>query len=144
MKGLGMKHFGTSIEINAAPEKIWAILTDAAAYPAWDPNMLKLEGTIAANQRLTIYTKLAPNRAFKPIVSAFDAPKWMVWESGMPLGLFKGVRTFKLEALGENHTRFTTQETFSGLLMPLFGKTIPDLDPVFAEFGKAIKARAEA
>jgi uncharacterized protein YndB with AHSA1/START domain len=32
-----MKEYRASTTIKASPEKIWAILTDAAKYPEWDP-----------------------------------------------------------------------------------------------------------
>jgi hypothetical protein len=138
-----MKEFSASIDINASPETIWKILTDASKYIEWDANMLKLEGTIAPAQKLTIYTKLAPNRAFTPTVVEFDTNRKMVWSSGMPLGLFKGARTFTLEPLGDGRTRFSMRETFTGLLEPMISGSIPDMNPVFAEFASALKKRAE-
>jgi uncharacterized protein YndB with AHSA1/START domain len=56
-----MKAFSTTTEINAAPETIWRILTDAPKYPEWDPGMIRIEGSIAPGQPITIYTKAAPN-----------------------------------------------------------------------------------
>ena len=137
-----MKHFGASADINASAETIWSILTDAASYPEWDPNMVKLEGTVAAGETVTAHTKLS-SRAFPAQVSVFEPNKKMVWSSGMPLGLFKGARTFTLEAQGEDATRVTVEETFTGLLMPIFGRTIPDLQPSFDSFVAGLKARAE-
>lgn len=139
-----MKAYSATTQINATAETVWEILTDGAAYPAWDPAMISLEGTIAPGAQITIVTKLAPNRPFKPNVSTFDPPRHMVWSSGMPFGLFKGVRTFQIEAAGEGAVTFTLTEVFSGLMLPLFGASIPDMNPVFAEFCAALKARAEA
>jgi hypothetical protein len=42
----------------------------------------------------------------------------MVWSRGMPLGLFKGVRTFTLAADGAA-TRFTMREEYTGPLLPM-------------------------
>jgi hypothetical protein len=137
-----MKVFEASTLIHAAPDTIWAILTDASQYTTWDPGMIKLEGRIAANEKLTIYAKVAPGRAFHVTVSAFDAPKRMVWSSGMPMGLFKGERTFLLTPQGAD-TQFSTREEFSGFLLPLIGRTLPDLNSIFATFCAALKARAE-
>jgi hypothetical protein len=131
-------------EINASPEKIWGILTDASKYTDWDPGMLKLEGNIAPNGKLNIWAKISPKRAFKVTVSEFVPNRKMVWVSGMPLGLFKGERTFTLEPLGNNKVNFTVQEVFSGLLLPLIGRTVPDMNPTFAAFAKGLKDRAEA
>lgn len=139
-----MKTFSASTEINASPETIWRILTDAQHYTDWDPGMIRLEGTIAPGEQITIYAKVAPNRAFKPTVTVFEPHRKMVWRSGMPLGLFGGERTFLLEPLGNQRVRFTLREEFSGLLLPVFGKSIPDMNPIFAAFNSALKKRAEA
>ena len=137
-----MKVFTATTEIQAAPETIWRILTDAPHYPEWDPGMIRIEGTIAPGEQLTIYTKAAPERAFKPSVVEFQPNRKMVWRSGMPLGLFQGARTFTLEPSG-NRVKFTLREEFSGLLLPMIGRSIPDLSPVFAAFAAALKQRAE-
>ena len=36
--------FTATTEINAAPETIWRIVTDAAKYPDWDPGIIRIEG----------------------------------------------------------------------------------------------------
>lgn len=138
-----MKVFSATTEINASPEAIWAILTDAAKYTEWDPAMLRLEGTIAAGQTITIYTKAAPQRAFKPKVAEFEPNRKMVWRSGMPFGLFKGERTFVLDPLGQNRVKFSMREEFTGPMLAMIGKSIPDLTSTFEAFAAALKQRAE-
>lgn len=138
-----MKVSSATTEIKASPEKIWSILTDSTKYTEWDPGMVSLTGTIAPGEKLTIYAKISPNRAFKVTVSEFVPNRKMVWGSGMPLGLFKGERTFTLEPQGDGLTKFTLQEVFTGLMLPLIGGSIPDMNPTFAEFAAALKARAE-
>ena len=59
-----MKTFSATTNIKASPETIWGILTDAPNYPAWDPGVDRIEGTIAPDEQITAYTKLSPNRAF--------------------------------------------------------------------------------
>lgn len=137
-----MKAFSTTVEIYASPETIWGILTDGEAYTTWDPGMVSLKGQIAPGNPLEIRTRVAPDQVFKPTVSEFEPNRRMVWSSGMPLGLFKGERTFTLEPLGEKHVKFSMQEVFSGLLQPLF--PIPDLTATFEAFSAALKQRAES
>ena len=38
----------------------------------------------------------------------------MTWSGGMPLGLFKGVRTFTLEPADGGATRFSMREEYTG------------------------------
>lgn len=138
-----MKSFSTTIDIQASAETVWAILTNAAQYAEWDPTLIKMEGTIALNQQLTIYSKLAPNRAFTPKVVTFEAPYRMVWSSGMPFGLFKGERTFVLTPT-QGKVRFMMNEAFTGPMMAMIGSSIPDMTEPFKQFATALKARAES
>ena len=42
----------TEIEIGATAERVWDILTDFAAYPAWNPFIPRLDGSVAVGARL--------------------------------------------------------------------------------------------
>lgn len=61
----------------------------------------------------------------------------------MPLGLFKGVRTFTLTPAGSGTTRFTMREEYTGPLLPLIWRSIPDLGPSFTQFAHGLKQRVE-
>ena len=61
--------FSTSISIDAPAMKVWQILTNAEAYPDWDPGMIRLEGEIAPGNKITAYTKISPERAFPVTVT---------------------------------------------------------------------------
>jgi hypothetical protein len=138
-----MKYFSASTNIKAMPDTIWKILTDAPNYPTWDPGVLRIEGTIAKGQSVTAYTKVNPNRAFPAKVTEFVPGQKMIWVGGMPLGLFKGVRTFTLTPKGDGSVDFTLREDYGGPLLPLFAGSIPDLGKTFEDFVAGLKARAE-
>ena len=139
-----MKEFSAKVTINAAPETIWGLLTDAAGYPDWDPGMIRLEGTVAHGKKITAYTKTSPDRAFPVTVSHFVPNKEMTWSSGMPLGLFKAERIFKLTPQGGGTVEFFVHERFTGPMMFLIGRTIPDLSGAFTDFAAGLKAKAES
>jgi hypothetical protein len=61
----------------------------------------------------------------------------------MPLGLFKGVRRFTLTPRDGGATDFRMREEFSGPLLPLIGRSMPDLQPAFEQFADGLKQRAE-
>ena len=67
----------------------------------------------------------------------------MVLTGGLPLGLFKSERTHTLTPSKDEETNFHTEEIFSGLLLPLFGKNIPDLTANFEGFVAALKKQVE-
>src|SRR6478609_4456039 len=126
-----MKEYKASTTINASPEKIWAILLDGSKYPEWDPFADKIEGRIAPGETIKAYTKLSPGRAFPAKVTVFEPGRKMVWSGGMPLGLFKGERTFTLAPYGKGEVDFTVKEAFSGHMVPVIGGSIPDLAEAF-------------
>lgn len=139
-----MKRFATRTTIQASPEAIWAILTDASAYPSWNTTVTKVEGTIAVGQKVTVHAVISPDRSFPVKVSTLDAPRKMVWTGGMPIGfLFKGERTFLLIPQGDGRVEFSMEEIFDGLFSGMITKSIPDLQPAFEEFAACLKARAE-
>lgn len=138
-----MKTFESAITIDAEPAAIWAILTDAAAYPAWNTTVTKVEGTIGLGEKIKVFAKISPDRAFPVKVAELVPNAKMVWSGGMPLGLFKGERTFTLTPK-DGAIEFSMREVFSGLLSPLIERSIPDLQPAFDEFARALKRAAEA
>jgi len=137
-----MKKFSASTIIKATPEKVWQILTDASSYPAWDKSMDHIEGRLALGEKVKFFTKLS-ERAFPLTVTAFEPARKLVLTGGLPLGLFKSERTHSLVPTGQGQTRFHTEEIFSGLLLPVFGRNLPDLTENFEGFVAALKKQAE-
>ncbi|MFO0737399.1 MAG: SRPBCC domain-containing protein [Labilithrix sp.] len=137
------KRFHVSTKIDATPEAIWALLTDGASWPSWNSTVDKVEGKISPGETVKLFVKLNPGRAFPVKVTVFEAPTRMVWTGGMPLGLFKGERTYTLEPKGDGAVEFSMREEFTGLLAGMITKSIPDLQPAFDDFARDLKARAE-
>lgn len=138
-----MESYESSARINAQPEAIWAILTDTASYATWDSGVVRVEGTIALGSTIKVYSKISPERAFPVKVTALEPHRSMVWSGGMPLGLFKGVRTFTITADGDDAARFHMREEFTGPLLGMIWKSMPNLQPSFDQFTAGLKARAE-
>ncbi len=137
-----MKEFTATGTINAKPETIWAILMDASKYPEWDPSAERIEGRIAPGETIKAFTKLSPGRAFPARVSEFEPNRKMVWTGGMPFGLFKGVRTFTLTPK-DGAIEFTIREVFSGPLLGLFARSLPDMTVPFQQFVAGLTEKAE-
>jgi hypothetical protein len=135
--------YRASSSIEADPDTIWSILTDARAYPEWDNDVVRIEGTIAPGERIKLYSELDPKRANPIKVVDFEPGRAMTWKGGMPLGLFTGIRTFELAPESDGVTRFTMEERFSGPLLRLIGPRLPDFGPSFEKFAQGLKQRAE-
>ena len=139
-----MRAYAATSTINASPDAIWAVLTDAPNYTAWDSGVDRVEGTIAPGEKIKVFSKVSPGRAFPVTVTEFTPGQKMVWTGGMPLGLFKGVRSFTLSPEGNGVTRFSMREEYTGPLAPLVWRSIPDLGPSFEQFANGLKSKAES
>jgi hypothetical protein len=67
----------------------------------------------------------------------------MTWTGGMPLGLFRGVRTFRLDPQPDGATKFAMREEYTGPMLKMIWKSMPDLGPTFEKFATGLKQRAE-
>ena len=138
-----MRFYGGRHLISAPPDRVWEVLTDAEALVAADTGVIRLDGTIAAGERITVWSAADPGRGFPVRVREYAAPTLMTWEGGLPLGAFRGVRRFRL--VPENgSTAFQMREDYTGPLAPLIWRTTPDLQPSFDRFARGLAAAAEA
>lgn len=133
-----------SAEIEASPERVWEVLADLAAWPQWESGILRTEGRLEPGARIRVTSAVSPDRTFPLKVTEFDPPHAMTFEGGMPLGLFKGVRTYRLEPRGADRTRLEMREVYSGPLSGMITRSMPDLQPSFETFAQGLKARTEA
>src|SRR5271166_318839 len=135
-----MRYYEASSMIASSPEAMWAVLTNGAAWPSWDSGV---DGQIAHDEKITIRSQAAPRRAFPVKVTDFDPPARLRFSGGMPLGLFRGVRTFEVSPDGTGGTAFRVREEYTGPLLGLVWRSMPDLGPSFDRFAKGLKRRAE-
>ena len=49
-------NISTTIDIGATPERVWAVLTDFASYPAWNPVFCEASGELAVGIQITLKT----------------------------------------------------------------------------------------
>jgi hypothetical protein len=80
-----MKAYDAAAEIKASPAAIWAILTDAPGYQAWDSGVERVEGSIAPGEKIKVVSKANPGRAFPVKVTEFTLGQRRTWSGGMPL-----------------------------------------------------------
>ena len=143
-----MKTLHTAIEIAAPAERIWQILTDLPAYPAWNPFIRRIAGRLAPGARLEV--RLEPpggmGATLRPTVLAADPGRELRWRGSLGVrGLFDGEHRLALEPAGAGRVRFVQEERFTGLLVPLLAGSLDrHTRPGFDAMNRALKARAEA
>ena len=134
--------YQVAVEIDAPPEKVMAVLTRAADYPRWNSTVTKLEGELTRGKTVKLVSVLAPKRTFKLTVSELTAAT-MVWEDGMPFGLFRGVRSFRASGTSKGTTVFAMSEIFSGAMLGMIAKSLPDQRATFETFARDLKKEVE-
>ena len=140
-----MKYFEARSTIKASPARVWQVLTDGEKFPTWDSGIERFEGKIAPGATVKLFVKVNPGRAFPLKVTEFTPQRRMVFSGGMPLGLFRGRRTYTLEPQGSGGgTSFHMREEYTGPLLGMIWKSIPDLGPSFQQFADGLKQQAES
>lgn len=138
-----MRYYEAASKVEASPDAVWAVLTDGAGWSRWDSGVDAVEGKIEPGGTITIRSKVAPGRAFPVKVTAFEPGRRLQFSGRMPLGLFKGVRTYMLTGEGSG-TALKMREEYTGPLLGMMWRSMPDLGPSFKTFANGLKARVEA
>jgi len=141
------KEIKTEIIINAAPEKVWAVLTDFENYPVWNPFIKSLKGEVAVGKEITIL--LSPpessERTFKPTILVYQPAKELRWLGHFLFtGLFDGEHKFELIDNHDGTTTFKQSEDFGGILLWFFsGKIFENTENGFKQMNQKLKELAE-
>lgn len=138
------KSFSATTRIRATPETIWKILTDASDYANWNPEVTKVEGRFAPDEKIAIHKNTVPKVATVKITVFEPARRLvLVGSGGMPEMMLKAERTYTLAPRDGGVVEVMQHLAFSGLMAPLITKSIPDQQPILQEVGEALKKRAE-
>ena len=142
-----MKELRTEVEIQASDKRVWQLLTDFASFPQWNPFIRQAKGEAKVGARLEVHLQPsgASGMTFKPVVLKVEPNRELRWLGRLLIpGLFDGEHIFTIETLQANRIRFTQREVFTGLLVPLFARSLDtDTRRGFQEMNQALKSRAE-
>jgi hypothetical protein len=139
----------TEIDIAAPAEVVWSVLADLAAYPSWNPFLVRVAGTLAAGERLevTFSPPGAKGMTIRPTLLSVEPGREVVWLgrlAGVPK-LFDGEHHLELEPIDRERVRFRQWERFGGILVPFLRKMLDvNTRAGFEAMNAALKARAEA
>ncbi len=134
-----------TIDIAATPERVWAVLTDFASYPAWNPVFCEVSGELAVGKQITIKTIQPSNdRAMtvKVKVVAAEPAAELRWVSRV-LGVASTKRSFILSP-DVHGTQLTQTGSYQGLFTSFPAKTIKRIRASFDAINEAVKEQAEA
>lgn len=141
-----MRELRREIEIDAPPDRVWAVITDFAAYPEWNPFIRRISGELRVGARLEVRIEPPGARAttFKPTVRAVEANRELRWLGRLLVpGIFDGEHSLRVEPLEDGRSRFVQSERFSGVLVGLVKRTLAKTDAGFGQMNAALKARVE-
>ena len=140
-----MRRIATAIDVEAPALAVWRVLVDFPAYPEWNPFIRRIEGEPKVGTRLAV-TIEPPGRkpmTFRPTVHAAEPGRELRWLGRVLLpGLFDGEHAFLIEERA-GRCRLRHEETFGGLLVPMFGAMLGDTERGFAALNAALKRRVE-
>jgi hypothetical protein len=141
-----MQVLDAQIEIDAAPERVWRILTDFADYPEWNPFIVRAAGEPRVGERLDVSIKTGRRKAvtFKPRVLEFEPGRLLRWKGRWFLPyLFDGRHALTVAPLPGGRTLFRSREEVTGILLPFLGAAMRDSQAGFEALCRALKERAE-
>ena len=142
-----MQQLDAAAEIDAPPEKVWAVMTDLSSFPLWNPFIVRADGELRPGGRLHVTLQVPEMRpvSFRPRLLAVVPGREIRWRGVTGLrGLFDGVHSLSVEALPDGRSRFRTHEDVTGVLLPVLGKVMRRTQHGFELLAEAVKARAEA
>jgi hypothetical protein len=141
-----MRRIVTAIDIAAPPAAVWAVLSDFAAYPDWNPFIRRIVGVPRTGAQLDVTVK-PPNgseMSFKPTVLKAEPDRELRWLGRVLIpGVFDGEHSFLIEPTATG-CRVAHEEFFWGLLVPFFGRMLDDTEKGFVAANEALKRRVEA
>lgn len=137
----------TAIDIDAPQERVWAILSDTANWPRWNPFAKVLDGKLGMGERLKIEVLPQGGKPmqFSPKIVELTPGTSFAWLGSLPIpGLFHGRHSYRLESLGPGRTRFHHGESFAGLIAGLVLLSIREgTTRGFIAMNEALKREAE-
>ena len=134
-----------SIQINATPQRVWAVLTDQAAYPSWNPFIISSSGRVQVGATLTnVMHDATGNTTFTPTVLVVEPGRELRWIGRVgPGGIFDGEHTFTIQQIRPGVVLFTQREDFTGVAIPFYEQRLhSDTLPQFRAMNAALASEA--
>jgi len=135
------------LEIGVPAARVWAVLCDLDAYPAWNPFVVACRSTLVVGDpiwmRVRIFRGFAqPQR--ETIFEHVAGRRLCYGLAALPLGALASDRCHEVEPLGPDRTRYRSHFELRGWLAPLVRFLLgARLAKGFGAMSEALAARAE-
>ncbi|HSH21758.1 MAG TPA: SRPBCC domain-containing protein, partial [Candidatus Caenarcaniphilales bacterium] len=124
------------------------VLTDFPSYRDWNPHLRQVRGRPREGRRIVVLSQPPASRpiVLRPRLVVWRPPYEFRWRAiFLARRLFSGEHGFRLEPLPGGRVRFIHDETFRGLLVPLYSRLRLDATKRgFGQMNEALRERAEA
>lgn len=138
-----MTHFSITVDIQASPDRVWAVMRDVERWPEWTPTVTSIQrldrGPLAVGSRARIRQPKLPRAEWQ--VTELEERRSFTWMSYGP-----GVRVTArhwVEAIGGG-SRATLSIQYEGLLGPLVARLIRGLNERYLALeARGLKKRSE-
>jgi hypothetical protein len=135
-----------SIDIAAPAQAVWAVLTDLAAYPQWNPFIVRADGTMAVGETLSLVMQPVGARrtTVRPRVLEVEPGRRLRWRGKLGLAaVFDADHSITIDERPDG-VRLTQAEAFRGVLVPLLARSLRTHTlPAFDAMNEALKQRVE-
>ena len=142
-----MRELRTATIIHASAEGIWRILMDFDRYPEWNPFVISILGKAKLRERLKVTLLKANGKptTFQTKITLLKKHQVFGWLGSLwVVGLFDGHHIFEIRELEPDKCMFLHREEFSGLLVPLFWKSLDTkVRAGFEAMNEKLKSMAE-
>lgn len=139
-----MKDYSISVQIEAPPDCVWAVMSDIERWHEWTPTITSIRRTNAGPFRIGARARIHQPRLPPAdwVVTALNEGRGFDWESRAP-----GVRVLARHVVepGASGTRVTLSVQYSGLFGNILGRLTAGINRRYIALeADGLKRRAEA
>ena len=141
-----MQSVCTEIDIDASIGEVWKVISALESWPSWNDVVRKMTArpSLGGKVAFRIHIDGLPGLALAARISEWEPEKGLAWRGG-PKAIFSGNHYFRLEARGDDRTRFIHGEDFTGVVAALLmrGGMMDRLKTSYDRFNRSLKKHIE-
>jgi uncharacterized membrane protein len=138
-------YFEATIDVDAPPEAVWAVVSDVELWPEWTDSISKVEKLDSGPLRVGTRAKVSQPRLPTVVwqVTEVDEPNGFAWRAGLPGA--RSVADHRIEARPEGGSRVTLSIDMTGSVGALLARMTAGMTRRYLEMeARGLKSRVEA